>query len=103
MCGRAGEWEPKVENIVVRIWGKNQCVSMEAFGVRHKFLCLVLKLARYCIQCVIMLQLINPPAKQMRVNWAGCLRSDKPGLGPGELSLSGQRAKDNREEGFKRF
>lgn len=24
MCGRAGEWEPKVENIVVRIWGKNQ-------------------------------------------------------------------------------
>lgn len=29
----------------------------------------------------------------MRANWAGYLRSDKPGLGPREFSLSGQWAK----------
>lgn len=60
--GKSGEWGPKVENILVRIW-ETKCVPIQPFGVRHKFLCLISRLARHCIQCVIMLQLVNPIAK----------------------------------------
>jgi len=61
-CGRAGEQKPEVEDIVARIW-KMKLVPIQLFGVRHKFLCLISKMARHCIQFVIMLQLINPAAK----------------------------------------
>lgn len=62
ICGRAGEWEPKVENTVERIW-EMKGEPIQAFGMRHIFLCLISKLARLYIQCGIMLQLINPTAK----------------------------------------
>lgn len=38
---------------------KMKLVSVQVFGVRLKFLCLISKLSRNCIHRVIMLQLIN--------------------------------------------
>lgn len=35
MCGRDGEWDPKVEDIVARIW-ETKRVPIQPFGVRHK-------------------------------------------------------------------